>query len=197
MNKYFKKCSVLMEDFNLSHRNKQDKEKLKSLCCDERVSALIEITRATSNNQLDYIFITESLMHSCFVSSYHNFISGHNAITLRINLSGNPILDQIKERTTFDQESHLKPKSQCGQSISGNEDSEESEADSQSPEEIEIIHENISSIGRKMCSDEQRVNQLFTRRFMNPDMATCWLNNVEILQGHKVHHHYLFKSYSL
>ena len=178
MNKYFKKSSVLMGDFNLSHRNEQDKKKIKSLCCDERVSSLTEITRSASNNQLDYILITESLIQSCFVSSYHNFISDHKAITLRINLNGNPIIDKIKERITFDQESHLKPnKSKSEESSSEDEDSQESAADSQSSEEIEIIQEKISSTGRKMCPEEKNVGQLFTRRFLNPDMATCWLNS--------------------
>ena len=57
INKYFDKCTSLMGDFNLSHRHEQDQEKLKSLCQEGKYSALKEITRAISNNQLDYIFM--------------------------------------------------------------------------------------------------------------------------------------------
>ena len=167
---YFANCDAIMGDFNLSHRNEQDVEKIKSLCGEERISALTEITRSQSNNQLDYILIKKGIMESCFVTSYHNFISDHKAITLRINRDENPILDQIKERTTFDQESHLK---QNNRNNCEDMDFRHSEDDSQSSEDSE----DISSQEMKDCYSMPEDNQSFTRRIMNPDMATCWLNS--------------------
>ena len=94
----------------------------------------------------------------------------------------NPILNQIKERITFDQESHLKPKriinqeSSCDHIDSGN-----SETESQTSEDID----NTSSTEEQntLSTEEQNSHtiavddQVFTRRFNNPDMATCWLNS--------------------
>ena len=166
MKKYFDRCTALMGDFNLSHRDQKDQEKLEELCQEVRYSALKEITRGISNNQLDYILIKNEFKNFSFTTSYYNFISDHKAITLRINLDQTKVLDIIKERIHFDREAHLRKKSdqvsyndQNIVSSSGN-DSEES--------------------GTKTDEDEDVVaansNPLFNRRFMNPDMATCWLN---------------------
>ena len=121
INKYFDECTALMGDFNLSHRNEPDKQKIKDLCQEIKYSALNEITRAISNNQLDYILIKKIFMKFCFVTSYHNFISDHKTITVRFNLNGNKILDSIKERITFDRDSHLKAKSMNGTQDSSSE----------------------------------------------------------------------------
>ena len=53
--KYFNDCDILMGDFNLSHRNLDDQEKIVNLCQGQKTSVLHEITRSISNNQLDYI----------------------------------------------------------------------------------------------------------------------------------------------
>ena len=160
---------MILGDLNLSHRHEEDQEKIKVLCDEGRVSALTEITRAASNNQLDYILINKILSRSCFVTAYNNFISDHKAITLRINLNKNPILDKIKERITFDEESHQKPKkSQLQETSTDDFSSEKSETSSQSSEEIQHISSPDS---------ETEDNQIFKRRIMNPDMATCWLNS--------------------
>ena len=172
--KYFDRCNAILGDLNLSHRNEQDKKKINFLCDDGRVSALTEITRAQSNNQLDYILIQRAIMHYCFVTSYNNFISDHKAITLRINIDENPILNVIKERITFDRESHLKPKRIINQESSCDIiDSENSETESQTSEDID----NTSSTEEQNSHTIAVDDQVFMRRFNNPDMATCWLNS--------------------
>ena len=45
-----------------------------------------------------------------FVTSYHNFISDHNSITIRIGLGRNSFTDKMKEWLTFDIEYHMKGK---------------------------------------------------------------------------------------
>ena len=171
INKYFDGCTALLGDFNLSHRNDQDKQKIMALCNETKVSALREITRAISNNQLDYILIKAIFRKFCFVTSFHNFISDHTTITLRFNLNGNRLLGSIKERINFDRESHLKPNfTEADYSSREEMDSEKSDLNSQDSEEAEIIHE-------KLISPNNKETQIFKRRFKNPDMATCWLNS--------------------
>ena len=167
MNKYFNQCTTVMGDFNLSHRHEKDQEKLKALCQDGKFSALNEITRAISNNQLDYILVKNALKIFCFATSFHNFISDHKAIVLRFNLDGNEILDCIKERIFFDSEAHLKSKP-CHED-------EESISSSQSSEDDRNVHGNLDQTEAKEIKSTS--NQVFQRRFENPDMATCWLNS--------------------
>ena len=59
--KSFSECNIIMGDFNLSHRDHGDKEKLVSLCDNSKISLLKEITRSQSNNQLDYILVDANL----------------------------------------------------------------------------------------------------------------------------------------
>ena len=59
--KYFDECNLLMGDFNLSHRNQSDQDKIVKLCQEHRISVLKEITRSMSNNQLEYILIDEDM----------------------------------------------------------------------------------------------------------------------------------------
>ena len=175
INKYFEECTAILGDLNLSHRNEKDQEKLNALCQEVRCSALTEITRAISNNQLDYILIKRIFMIYCFVTSYHNFISDHKTITLRFNLCGNKIIDNVKEMIHFDRDSHLKAKncethsSTCEENHSGTHESA-----SESSEEVEIVQEKAptSENIENPCEYQQ-----FERRFKNPDIATCWLNS--------------------
>ena len=68
INKHFGECTLLMGDFNLSHRLPKDQLKVKALCQETKVDALNEITRSISNNQLDYILIKLQLIKICFAS---------------------------------------------------------------------------------------------------------------------------------
>ena len=105
----------------------------------------------------------ELMKDHCYVTSFNNFISDHKSIVARIGSSENKLTDEIKERILFDQESHLKAKlnSQQGE------------------HNLPFIHERHISAShtghnaRKLPQTEK----LFTRRIINPDMATCWLNS--------------------
>ena len=108
--KYFDECNFLMGDLNLSSRVEEDRRKIDQLCGNKKISALKEITRSISNNQLDHILINEDISKMSFVTSYHNFISDHNSITIRIGLGRNSFTDKMKEWLTFDIEYHMKGK---------------------------------------------------------------------------------------
>ena len=110
INKYFEECNILMGDFNLSHRVKQDQEKVTKLCQESKFSALNEITRAISNNQLDYILVDETLRERSYVTSFNNFISDHKSITARIGLEDNLFTKEFKAQITFDREFHQQSK---------------------------------------------------------------------------------------
>ena len=169
INRVYGCCEVMMGDFNLSHRNEEHKGKLKKLCENSKVSMLDEITRAISNNQLDYVIIDEVLKSHCFSTSYFNFISDHKTITLRIGLEGNTLKNEVLQKLHFDAESHKKAKalyrkdslsariSESDMSVSSESSSTESDID-------------ISYPGNSEKST-------FKRRFLNVDASTCWLNS--------------------
>ena len=90
----------------------------------------------------------------CFTTSYNNFISDHKAIVVRIGSTESKLKAKIKEKQLFDQESHLKSR----------QDTQE-----------ENFEGTYSSKRKKQKTPEKRT--IFTRRFRNPDMATCWLNS--------------------
>ena len=163
--KCFEECTIIMGDFNLSHRVIEDQLKVKSLCQEKKISALNEITRSMSNNQLDYILKDKCLNGQYFVTSYYNFISDHKSIVSRVGLNGNRIKQHIKERLTFDQESHMKQRknTQCA--------------------DFDIPDQRSNILGDNQHREEgdqdlmNRNNNSFSRRFDNPDMASCWLNS--------------------
>ena len=166
MCKFFDGCDILMGDFNLSHRCKEDQEKVIKLCQGNKINALKEVTRAISNNQLEYILLDESLKESSFVTSYNNFISDHKTIVSRIGLKGNFLTNAVKERIAFDQESHLKTKISF-------ETPDLDQASSSSGRYKETMdHNNVHQTVRKVHQ-----KALFARKFENPDMTTCWLNS--------------------
>ena len=74
---FFQDSTIILGDFNLSHRMEDDQTKVLKLCEPQRYSALHEITRVDSLNQLDYILVDDSLKKRVFVTSYFNFISDH------------------------------------------------------------------------------------------------------------------------
>ena len=171
INRQFDICNILMGDFNLSHRLVEDQQKIEMLCSHKRINSLQEITRSLSNNQLDYIFIDEQFKNNYFVTSYYNFISDHKTIVSRVGLNNNKLTQEIKERLTFDKDSHLKQSlSQDHSTIYApkhktlSESSEESRSTSSNEDPQQAILE------------EEQTATLFNRRFENPDMTTCWLN---------------------
>ena len=189
INKSFDECIVIMGDFNLSHRSEKDQEKLNVLCQAKKFSALAEITRPISNNQLDYILIYNPLKDNFFVTSYNNFISDHKTIICRIGLDENEILDSIKQRIFFDKETHLKPRKSDDANIrlnisinDENSDSRSMRSDSsdQSLDEFNInidINDEEESDHSDKIPNYEATSPSFGRKFKNLDLATCWLNS--------------------
>ena len=181
INKYFEECNILMGDFNLSHRVIKDQEKVRNLCQQSKISALNEITRAVSNNQLDYILIDEELRDRSFVTSFHNFVSDHKSITARIGLEENVFTKEFKARLTFDQESHRKSKLSEGNEESCihrlNDGSFESNSGNVLDIENSSVEPSTSDEDPSEDDDSLSDNQMFKRRFRNIDMSSCWLNS--------------------
>ena len=95
---------------------------------------------------------------------------------------GNEFKNEIKERITFDRELHLK------QRKTAHEDEDEctdlnrvedtimlsDESDTEEEEELDVS----KRITRNYLYGNTKSNQeMFCRRFHNPDLATCWLNS--------------------
>ena len=172
INRYFEECNVLMGDFNLSHRDKQDQNKITTLCQQSKFSALKEITRSISQNQLDYILIDEDLRERIYVTSFHNFISDHKSITVRIGFEGVKFTKEFEVRKTFNKESHLKTKLR-----EDNEGHDSSSISSKEHSEIDYSETNYSTEEDSIEEDASTaVTQSFTRRLKNIDMSSCWLN---------------------
>ena len=95
---------------------------------------------------------------NCFATSFFNFVSDHKTITLRIGLEKNKFRSDFLEKITFDKESHLKSRS-CHEEVFINSiESDESTSYSDTVDQIEDSGD-------------------FTRRFLNADNSTCWLNS--------------------
>ena len=170
--KSFCDCSILIGDFNISHRVKSDQEKLSNICGLTKVSILTEITRSVSNNQLDYILVDKDLVEKSFSTAFNNFISDHKSITIRIGLNENQFTEEFKVKQTFDQESHLKPKETNMLSESSESDNAMAMSDSNSSASIDVDD--------PMSVDEEFdviAHAVFSRRFKNLDSTTCWLNS--------------------
>ena len=175
--KYFDECTFLMGDFNLSHRIVEDQKKIVDICQSTKVSFLKEITRNISNNQLDYILLDNRFEEMCFVTSYNNFISDHNSIVIRLGLDGNEFTQEMREKITFDRDSHLKAKIPEQNLRRSNTMSDEvnSSSDDQSLNSGQSGISDDSEVdlrGRSNTTD-----QIFKRRFANSDMSSCWLNS--------------------
>ena len=98
-----------MGDLNLSHRIDEEKGKIRKLCEPRKFSALTDITRSASNNQLDYIILKNKFKDTYLTGSFFNFLSDHKSIFIKLPLSiSNEFKKEIKERITFDRELHLK-----------------------------------------------------------------------------------------
>ena len=178
--KYFDECTFLMGDLNLSSRVVEDRGKINQLCEDKKISALKEITRSISNNQLDHILIDRKISEISFVTSYHNFISDHNSIIIRIGLGKNKFTDEFKELLTFDREYHMKYKIL--------EDNTETASITSVDSETSTLNQSIHSSKSSNTSfpecdskeeDLEQISsgQVFQRMFSNLDQTTCWLNS--------------------
>ena len=172
--KYFGECNFLMGDFNLSHRIKKDQLKIENLCEKTKINFLKEITRTISNNQLDYILMDEEFVRMCFATSYNNFISDHNSIVLRVALNGNQFTDEMKEKITFDEESHLRTKFLPASSSNSERSNTSSDSDGNHKiSEDEMSNEDLISNEDPISSEDPK----FKRKFRNIDQTSCWLNS--------------------
>ena len=169
LKKNFQNSHCIMGDLNLSHRLKEDKKKLDSLCENGKVSLLKEVTRRTSNNQLDYIIVDKKLTPSCFTTSFCNFISDHSSIVLRVGLENNILLSEVKEFLTFNSDFHLREKQKI-----------QIQSESTTDEEFEDIENyNDMCVFNEMTNDSTQLKEKiaqFSRKFANEDVSSCWLN---------------------
>ena len=190
INKYFAECKFLLGDFNLSLRNPKDVQKLEDLCKKDKFISLKEITRIVSNNQVDHILADKIFEGKSYSTSYFNFISDHKSIVMRVTINST-FTDEALERILFDSEHHLRGKvaeeetsteDPCylKRTNNGFELKRQAKSQNKTEESSESVKENISNNKNKKIKKNIAANDLcmkFTRRFMNPDMSTCWLNS--------------------
>ena len=178
---YFKTCKTIMGDLNLSHRNGDDEVKILQLCDEKRKSILHEVTRTKSLNQLDYILVNKDMINITFTTSYFNMISDHKTIVARIGSETNALLNDVKEKLFFSREKHLKPYVPRKNEI--NAERNKVLMESYVPSKNEVIAERYE-VMMESSTDLHSENEFldesilgFSRKFFNPDMATCWLNS--------------------
>ena len=130
--------------------------------------------------------IDRAIAESCFTTSYHNFISDHNAIVIRVGLNGNPFTEKFKERITFDRESHLKkkiqeknlPQSIISSNSSENDDSTDASVSGSSEAEVEAdasvsgsseveVEADASVSGSSEAEVEGQMMEIYIRKFSN------------------------------
>ena len=156
--KAFNDCDVIMGDLNLSHKKKEDQQKLDILCGNKKKSILNELTRSISNNQLDYVMANEEISGRIYSTSYKNFISDHNSITVRIGFVGNRFSNEMLERFNFDYDFHLKTKRRKVD-------------ESHSCSSLDEVNVSVDSM------DTNEPKRTFNRKFKNLNMTSCWLNS--------------------
>ena len=154
--KCFEECSILMGDFNLLPKEAKDKKKLDTLCSDDKICSLNEVTRRMSNNQPDHILISKKIEKYVFTTSFFNFISDHNSIVIRIGKEKKTMRKEILEKINFSAEIHLKP----------------SKKRNKTKETEKRIRKNLE----EPINLPENLRVKFNRRILNPDVASCWLN---------------------
>jgi hypothetical protein len=140
-----------------------------------KISLLKEITRTISNNQLDYVLIDLRFLNNCFATSYNNFISNHNSTVVRVGLNENQFTDVMKEKITFDRDSHMKPRESTGNSENSSNNSDQENTSLESIHSMEI-GDDSECCEQELDSDDQdlrgEADQLFMRKFRNIDMSS-------------------------
>ena len=92
--------SYLIGDLNLDSSKEVDVKKLSSLCGEERMQHLCQITTIGKYpSQLDHIIVRKSIKHLVISDCWYNFISDHKFLTLRITNYANdkPLLEQQEQ----------------------------------------------------------------------------------------------------
>ena len=113
-----------------------------------------------------------------FVTSYHNFISDHNSITVRIGLGRNSFTDKMKEWLTFDQEYHMKDKEAADNIETASVTSVDSETSIMSIQSSKSSNVSFyESDSNELDLEQTTSDQVFQRMFSNIDQTTCWLNS--------------------
>ena len=148
-------CSALLGDLNLSPRNEFDLKKIKEICQKKKSLALKEVTRYTSNNQVDHILVNDKLLKTTYATSFFNFMGDHKSIVLIIGGHHNKFRGEILEKVANEALSKIELKND------------------QNKVNADIVPESYKE------SNKEEPEQLlsFRRRIRNPDMASCWPNS--------------------
>ena len=97
----FRKCKVIMGDFNLDPNRLGDLKKLDTLCGPDRERHLNEVT-TTNFNQLDHVLVDKSLSKQLFSSSFYNPTTDHRTLVARIPIKAKKFSSQYLENVNFD-----------------------------------------------------------------------------------------------
>lgn len=167
----------------MCRRDNKDSKKLQTLCQDDKFLALNEITRIASCNQLDHILLDKKFKDKYFATSFHNFISDHKSIDIRLGGKENYLTIAAKQRITFDAELHLKSRNVNAVSSTNTAAMTQSEpimsttdAPTNSVKITQSASISSSRVKKVRHPSKKRSLRSFNRKIRNPDMATCWLN---------------------
>ena len=82
----------LMGDLNLDPCVQDQKNKISIICGQSKISLLNETT-TKNKRQLDHILGVKGKNVTIFTTSFHNFVSDHKAVTMRISVSGDKFVE--------------------------------------------------------------------------------------------------------
>ena len=100
---------LVMGDLNLDPNKSTDSNKLEDLCTD-RSKVLNEIT-TTRFNQLDHILLNRAKFKVYFATSYINYTTDHNLLSIRIAKTGNAFNTNFLQKMSFNVDKETKNKS--------------------------------------------------------------------------------------
>ena len=100
---------LVMGDLNLDPNKSTDSNKLEDLCTD-RSKVLNEIT-TTRFNQLDHILLNRAKFKVYFATSYFNYTTDHNLLSIRIAKTGNAFNTNFLQKMSFNVDKETKNKS--------------------------------------------------------------------------------------
>ena len=110
--KRLSKFDCIIGDLNLNPAIKDQKEKLKMICGENKYLALEEITTA-NYNQLDHIILEKDLSNISYCTAFNNFSSDHKSIVLRLATKKTSFLEEFQGKMYFNVDKHLKETKKC------------------------------------------------------------------------------------
>ena len=98
--------NYVLGDLNLDPKISVQRDKLSTICGQDKTSLLNEAT-TKNNNQLDHILGVQKDGVTVFTTSFMNFVSDHKSTTIRISLPGSGFVEDPRLPKTFAEEEEM------------------------------------------------------------------------------------------